>query len=140
MMLDLEYKNSMNMKSVKVIGYGLLVIGMLFVGISVMAQSFSSQDQLSTTFQSTSTMRGSGSSYSANPTLNSDGTASYPPANGPRRAAMDDPALPPTPNINEGDNGNTPVGEPVLPLLLMAAAAAGVIYLRKRNAHNKAQA
>ena len=39
------------------------------------AQGLAQQGQ--TVFQSTSTMSGSGSSYSSNPSLNSDGTASY---------------------------------------------------------------
>ena len=52
-------------------------------------------EQPNAVFQSTSTMTGSGSSYSANPTLNSDGTASYNEAttstrnSGPRRAKME---------------------------------------------------
>ena len=94
-------------------------------------------------FQSTSAMTGSGSSYSANPTLNSDGTASYNGAStsGPRHAKKD----------GEGEGGGgggigaidpeeyeekpleTPLGDAVLPLMLMSLAFCGVIYLRRRK-------
>lgn len=99
------------------------------LALPAMAQS--SQD-----WQSTSTMRGAGSSLSSQVTavgatsvedMSSTTTMNQP--TGPRRIG---------PTYGEG-NPN-PVGDAVLPLLLMAAAAAGVIYLRKRNAHNKAQA
>jgi len=39
----------------------------------------------------------------------------------------------PNPTIDPNDTGNTPVGDAVLPLLLMAAAFGGVIYLRRRK-------
>ncbi len=97
------------------------------------------------TFQSTSTMAPSGSAYSSNPTLDIDGTASTPtstPSKGPRRSKMDD-----DPDFGEhtdvGGNGtdnenwdyeNSPIGDAVLPLLLFAGAAAGIIALRRRRA------
>ena len=88
-------------------------------------------------FQSTSTMQGSGSAYSATPAaLNEDGTASAP-ASGPRKAKQDDPVvLPDVPVIHEDVNPEAlvPVGDAVLPLMLMAAAGAGVIALRRRRA------
>ena len=54
--------------------YLLTVLATVSV-LGVYAQGLAQQEQ--TVFQSTSTMSGSGSSYSSNPSLNSDGTASY---------------------------------------------------------------
>lgn len=88
-------------------------------------------------FQSTSTMQGSGSAYSSNPTLDIDGTASPPssaPSNGPRRSKMDDDDFEITTPPQEGKEA--PIGDAVLPLLLFAGAAAGVIALRRRRALN----
>lgn len=91
------------------------------------------------TFQSTSTLVGSGSAYSATPMLGEDGTASYngasyAPAKGPRKATMegDDDEIP----INTpGQVGSqAPIGDAVLPLLLMASAFAVFVYLRRRKA------
>lgn len=107
----------------------ILVVMAAALALPAMAQS--SQD-----WQSTSTMRGAGSSLSSQVTavgatsvedMSSTTTMNQP--TGPRRIG-------PT----HGQDNPNPVGDAVLPLLLMAAAAAGVIYLRKRNAHNKAQA
>jgi len=72
-------------------------------------------------FQSTSTLAKSGSAYASQPMLNSDGTAAYyssaettytssVPGGGPRRIG------PVTP---EGDP--TPIGDVLLPLMMMAA-------------------
>ena len=90
------------------------------------------------TFQSTSTMQGSGSAYTANPVLNEDGTAASPTdrSSGPRKVG----ALPGTgggsvdmPDTSKAGD-NTPIGDAVLPLMLMAVMAGGVIYLRRRKA------
>ena len=83
--------------------------------------------------QSTSTFSGSGSAYSSNPTLNSDGTAayngaSYSPANAGRRRIGNFG----TPADTERDE-ESPVGDAVLPLLLMAFAFGGAVYLRRRQ-------
>ena len=108
------------------------------MALPAMAQTFGTQQaaQPNAAFQSTSTMMGSGSSYSANPTLNSDGTASYngAAASGPRKAKKDEifdpggePGTPVTPEVNP------PVGDAVLPLLLCALAFCGVLYMRNRK-------
>ena len=89
----------------------------------------------SATFQSTSSMPGSGSEYSSNPTLNADGTAAYlGEANSssktnhqPRRAKKEDQN---NPEILDGDN---PIGDAVLPLFLCALAFCGVVYLRRKR-------
>lgn len=88
-----------------------------------------------TTFHSTSTMQGSGSSHSYMPaSLNEEGRATYADPfdspsyapRGPRRVI----------EYNEEFDDNdeaSPIGDAVLPLLLMAAAAAGVIAYRRRR-------
>ena len=99
------------------------------LALPVMAQ-FTTAQEPSTQFQSTSGMKNSGSTYSANPTLNTDGTAAYNDASyeesqqpsGPRKVG------PPNP---EGDP--TPVGNAALPLLVMAFGYAGYILWRKRR-------
>lgn len=94
------------------------------------------------TFQSTSTLVGSGSAYSATPMLGEDGTASYngasyAPAKGPRKATMDgddDDDDDETTIVTPGQVGSqAPIGDAVLPLLLMASAFAVFVYLRRKN-------
>lgn len=116
----------------------VIVISSLFLAISftAVAQIFGAtqgEEQKafgasapSATFQSTSSMSGSGSEYSSNPTLNADGTAAYQgEANSssktnhqPRRAKKDET----NPEITDGDN---PIGDAVIPLLLLVLAYAG---------------
>ena len=83
-------------------------------------------------FQSTSTLQGSGSPYASSPVeLNEEGRATYEEPTEPtntivrviRRIGVVTP---------EGDP--TPVGDAVLPLMLMAAAAAGAMAWRRRKA------
>ena len=82
--------------------------------------------------QSTSTFTGSGSSYSSNPTLNSDGTAAYNGASYSPAQAPGGPRRLPGDLANPGDqSADSPVGDAVLPLLLMAFAFGGAIYLRR---------
>ena len=89
-------------------------------------------------FQSTSTMQGSGSAYSATPAaLNEDGTVGTPldAARGPRRMRQDDEADDEIGISTPGKTGSeAPIGDAVLPLMLMAAAGAGIIALRRRKA------
>ena len=85
------------------------------------AQNFETQ-QPNSSFQSTSTMKGSGSAYSSNPTLNENGTANSPAPSaapsGPNRAKKDL-GLPGMPNT-DGIQGNVPLGDALVPLMLMA--------------------
>ena len=103
------------------------------MALPAMAQTFGTQqaEQPNAVFQSTSTMMGSGSSYSANPTLNSDGTASYngAAASGPRKAKKVDfeGGEPNTPK-----DPNDPIGDAVLPLLLMAFAWVMARMIRRK--------
>ncbi len=112
------------------------------LALPTMAQVFEQQTQQygatapNAQIQSTSTFTGSGSSYSSNPTLNSDGTAAYNGASSPARISG-----PRRNNYNDlfdqgadtGQSDQSPVGDAVLPLLLMAFAFGGVIYLRRRQ-------
>ena len=91
-------------------------------------------------FQSTSTMQGSGSAHSSTPaSLNEDGQATYssPSVNSPAYAPNG-----PRRSFGENSEGGTtsdpssPIGDAVLPLLLMAAAAAGVIAWRRKRLQN----
>ncbi len=90
----------------------------------------------SATFQSTSTMSGSGSAYSAAPSLNGDGTAVYNESaglsskapSGPRRAPGDV-------QDSEGglDVGDQPLGDTLLPLLFMSLAFGMFVYFRRKR-------
>ena len=113
----------------------ILVLGALLVClVPAQAQNFMEQNSY-TAFQSTSTMEGSGSAYSSNPTLDENGTASAPasaPAGGPRRIG----GLPGSSDLPDTskDGDNTPIGDAMLPLMLMAAAFGGVVHMRRRKA------
>ena len=98
-------------------------------------------------FQSTSTMRGTGSSYSSNPMINRNGTAAYScssPVGGPLRAKKDgnpfDNGSGGTVNIGEVVNPNepgTPLGDALVPLALMALAFGAVVAVRRRRSAEK---
>ena len=116
----------------------MIIMAVALVALPTMAQSFSSQTPTNTVFQSTSTMAPTGSQYSSNPMINSDGTA-YNPAeastSGPRRAKMDT-GLPSVPENKEGDDGNTPIGDALIPLMLCAGAYF-IIRARRRMVRSK---
>ena len=142
-----------DMRNVKVKGYRLWVIGVLLVSTSVMAQAvdynpnkrvqnteYRSQTEYgvqstsvpSVGFQSTSVIVGSGSGYSANPVLNEDGTASYDGAEGTTRIGkIRRDATPGTP-FTPGEGGEQfPMGDAVLPLMMLAMAYMLVRRYRK---------
>lgn len=81
-------------------------------------------------FQSTSSMVGSGSSYASNPSLNSDGTAML---NSPSRigAARRSPGGGGT-GKTDVDNPGLPIGDEMVPMLVMAVLCAGVVLLRRK--------
>lgn len=109
-------------------------VGVLIVCLLPLV-AFAQQD-----WQSTSVMQGSGSTYSPQVTAvgatdaNSFATTtteSYSPAKapgGPRKDII-------TPGNPGNQSNESPVGDAVLPLVLMALTFAGVIYFRKRKAH-----
>ena len=123
--------------NIKVIGYGLWVIGMLLMGMPVMAQ----QQE----WKSTSTMPGVSSTFTPNvqevgamyvPSMATTTTDTYSPndaTGGPRRLGnFDD-----VPEGGEQEN-SYPIGDAVLPMLMMAMLFAGVVYFRrKRSALNR---
>ena len=121
----------------KAMKYILMVISMVGV-LSVNAQQQTEQPNVQ--FQSTSTLQGSGSVLSSQPMLNADGTA-YSPAAAPgkniRRATKDEGDDEIT-IVTPGQGGSqAPLGDAVLPLLLMAMAYAvysvARVYRRKRR-------
>lgn len=139
------------MKNVKIKGYRLAVIVILaMMPIMMSAVEYKNMYQPvegrmqpgaqvqttspSATFQSTSTLTGSGSALSATPMLGADGTATLGGAvnapGGPRRENTN-----PNPVVDEtDDDGNTPIGDAVLPLLLLALAYLSTRVLLKSRA------
>ena len=121
-----------NIVFVRVMGYRLWVMGLLlWLALPIMAQpqTFNGATAPQVTFQSTSTMQGSGSAYSSKPMLNSNGMATY-------EGASYTPAQVPSGPKKVGGHTieGTPIGDAVLPLTLMCLLAAGVVYLRRRRA------
>ena len=84
----------------------------------------------SVAFQSTSALPSSGSEYSPNPMLNADGTATY---EGASYTPAKSPKKPGTVRKNPviGGDSNTPLGDAVLPLMLLLGAYAGVRSFRR---------
>lgn len=120
-----------------------LVVMAVLMALTVTAQTYQSsamgQDKAqSTSFKSTATMPSSGSSYSANPTINANGQAvfggSESPAAGPRRVKMDGTGTPGTPSTpGQGSQENQfPIGDATLPMALFAMVFAMVIAVRRR--------
>lgn len=93
------------------------------------------------TFRSTSSMVLTGSAYSSNPTLNDNGMATYDsPSRGPRRMKMDgDDDVVDEPTVIETPTGKQPLGDAVVPLMLLALAYAGykVLARRKKSAQRE---
>ncbi len=130
------------MKRVKIIGNWLMVVGALLVSVPATAQMIGATQQEEqqafgatapgAAFQSTSTMSGSGSTYSANPELNTDGTAtyegaSYAPAKSPKHPG----------SVRKSTNNPfdpTPLGDAVVPLMLLLCAYVCVRSLKKKRA------
>ena len=112
----------------------MIIMAVALVALPTMAQSFGQEDQLQTQFRSTSTLQGSGSTYSANPSLNADGTA-YNPAEASTQAQSPAQALS-GPRRAQGTTGTKedfPLGDAVLPLMLMALAYMGLRFFRARK-------
>lgn len=121
----------------KVIVISSLLFAISFTAVAQIAGSTQQEEQNafgasapSAAFQSTSSMSGSGSTYSANPELNADGTAAYeggsytsakaPLIGGPRKNTSN----PPDPQ---------PLGDTLSPLLLMSFAFGMFIYFRRKQ-------
>lgn len=119
-------------KNIKIMGYGLWVMVALLVSAPTMAQNYEAQ-QPTATFQSTSTFTGSGSTYSSD--IQEVGAKA---PGHPGQIRRDGPGgLPSVDPSQKTDDPTTPqygpIGDAVLPLLLMAMGFAGVIALRRKR-------
>lgn len=107
--------------------YFLTIICLVGV-LSARAQFSIEQPQVS--FQSTSTMTSSGSTYTSEVYAVGAYSPSAAPANGPRKA-------PPSTGGESGYDPNnpqfSPLGDAVLPLMIMAILFAGITYLRNKR-------
>ena len=133
----------------------MILMAAALVALPAIAQSFGSKRSVendqqaaqnyTTTepFRSTSAMQTSGSVYSANPTLEGNGTASYGGSVNPKNRGLrkadnnhdgydDETGLP----VTSGTGGSQqPLGDAVLPLLLFACAYLGwSLFFRRRRA------
>lgn len=88
----------------------------------------------SATFQSTSAMQGSGSAYSSNPMLNSNGIATLDGSETPAQA----PSGPRKASVFDDDDEDMPIGDAVLPLLLLAGMYL-IIRVARRRARKEEQ-
>ena len=115
----------------------IIILVALFLTMPVMAQLNANRQAIHTTFQSTSTLAGSGSAYSSAPMLNADGTAmlpstSYSPYNtstvsGPRKA-----------NAFDGEeDGDMPLGDGMWVMTVLAIVYAGWIARKRRKVNNE---
>jgi len=105
---------------------------MIIMAVALMALPAMAQE-----WQSTSTLQGTGSAYAPQvmevgattvPTIATT-TESYSPAkapSGPRRGFID-------PNNPGNQSNESPIGDAVLPLMLMAMLFAGVVYTRRKK-------
>ena len=119
-------------RNIKVIGYGLLVIGMLFVGMPVMAQqqewkSTSTMPGVSSTF--TPNVQEVGAKYVPQMATTTDTYSPTKSTGGPRRDFDT--------GAETGKSDEYPIGDAVLPMLLMAMLFAGVVYTRRKKALNR---
>lgn len=111
----------------------MIIMAVALIALPAMAQT---QD-----WQSTSSMQTSGSVYSPQVTAvgatsvvqQATTTENYSPAapRGIRRSTMGD--FDDSPEGGEG-SGDSPIGDAVLPLTLMALAFCGIVYLRRQKA------
>lgn len=128
------------MKDMKTI-VKIMVISMLWLCAPAEAQVLVDEVQPAATFQSTSTMTGSGSVYSSNPVLNEEGSAvygggaSYSPAHAQGRPRKAPDPISSDDDLDEdtGTGLDTPVGDALLPLLLMALAFGAWRFRRVRD-------
>ena len=113
----------------------ILAVGILMVCLLPLAVSAQQQE-----WQSTSSMQESGSRYSSKVTpvgatgvgAMSSTSSSFAPAQAPSRPRRADEWGHNQDGGETGDN-NSPIGDAVLPLMLMAFAFSGVVALRRRK-------
>ncbi len=115
----------------------MIIMAVALIALPTMAQ----QEE----WQSTSSMKGSGSVYAPQVTgvgavgvdnlASTTTTETYSPgrAGGPHKAKMGD--FDPSPDNKEEDQDQSfPIGDAVFPLMVMAFAFCGVVYFRRRKA------
>lgn len=122
----------------------VLFMAAALVALPAMGQSFGyrqSEDNrrwtytnTAQTFRSTSAMPGSGSAYSATPTLNKYGMATYEGEEEPSMASLRAGSIRKTGTGTPGSGGQElPIGDAVVPLMLLALAYAGYKVLARRK-------
>jgi len=122
----------------------VIIMAVALVALPTMAQTFGAPqaEKPAVIFQSTSTMTGSGSTYSASPSLNADGTASYDAAYSPASKAGrirksdgdDDDDWGHNQDWGEGNEGS-PIGDAFWPLMLLALAYMSLrVFLKRKRA------
>lgn len=121
-------KKTQNMKKIVII----LVVGMLMVCLLPLAA------QAEDNWKSTSSMQMSGSSYSSQVTsVGADETVDLAPMvhhpGSIRKSDFGENDQPEPGGSEQHDTENSPIGDGVLPLLLLSAMAGGVIFLRRRK-------
>ena len=114
----------------------ILVVGALTACLLPLALNAQTAQE----WQSTSTMQGSGSVYSSQVTtvgaasVGNMATTTYSPSSAPSRPRRESAYDPFATNKDAGDaDPNSPIGDAVLPLLLMAAGFGLYIALRRRK-------
>ena len=100
----------------------------LFCVLSMHAQPFVDQPQA--TFQSTSTMAGSGSVYASQPALSADGIATY---EGASYAPAQSPSGPRRASAFDDFDDDMPLGDALIPLLIMAFIYALTVLYKRKN-------
>ena len=128
----------------------MILMAAALIALPAMAQSFGNKRSVennqqaapnfTTTqpFRSTSAMQTSGSVYSATPVLNENGIAAYGNENSDSGfSAKDFGHIRRDPGTEEEFIDNQPLGDAVLPLMIMALAFCGVVYLRRKKALNR---
>lgn len=115
----------------------ILVVGALMACLLPLALNAQTAQE----WQSTSTMQGSGSAYSSQVTtvgaasVGNMATTTYSPSSAPSRPRRESAYDPFATNQDGGETGdpNAPIGDAVLPLLLMAAGFGLYTALRRRK-------
>ena len=115
----------------KLTGYMFLMVGILFAVLPLQAQVYNGQSYSAAptvAFQSTSVMQTSGSTYASQPMLNADGTATYAGASEDAIQTMSGPR-----KIGGQTIEGTPLGDAVLPLMLMALLFGAITALKRKR-------
>ena len=117
----------MNMNKVqKILSVIVLVVAVV---LPTKAQMFRFSSTPDIAFRSTSTMVGSGSAYCSSPMLTENGTATYSGESSSSSAPSGTKKI-----VTPGNEGTQqPIGDALLPMMLMAIVFAGVIALKQKK-------